>query len=139
MTVCFLQIICFISKYFASFILRLNHDIPPPSLISGLSQSNGRCTRAKAEKEELRSENKMLRESLENMTNEFNEKHFKEWLEKDLDRRLAFLSPDTHPIDGVDGTGEAEGEKTSRRDQGRTIRKLQVENQTLRSQVGIDV
>ena len=101
-------------------------------LENNLSLANGKFNRARKENEELNDQNNVLKENVENIRNDINEKHFKEWLEKDLDRRLAFLSPDLR----VSEIEELEPqEKQTRRDHARIIRKLQVENQTLRTQM----
>jgi len=112
--------------------LRSEFESKISELENSLSVANGKFHRARKENEELNDQNKVLKENLENIRNDINEKHFKEWLEKDLDRRLAFLSPDLR-VSELEETDPQE--KQTRRDHARIIRKLQVENQTLRTQM----
>lgn len=97
-----------------------------------LSEENERLHQTKKENEELNDQNRILKENIEIINNDINEKNFKDCLEKDLDRRLAFLSPELRVTD-VEETELKE--KQTKRDHARIIRKLQVENQTLRTQM----
>ena len=80
------------------------------------------------ERNEIHETNKELNEELENITNDITESRVAEWLQKDADRRLALLSPESHQND-------ADSERRTKRDHFRLIRKLQVENQTLRGKL----
>uniref|UniRef100_A0A7M5WK77 Uncharacterized protein n=1 Tax=Clytia hemisphaerica TaxID=252671 RepID=A0A7M5WK77_9CNID len=85
----------------------------------------------KQQNKELQDINETLVEEVQKMKAKSNETHFKNWLDQDVERRLALLSPDTHRSDlGLD-----ENERQMKKDQQRLIRKLQIENQIMRAKL----
>ena len=85
----------------------------------------------KQQNKELQDINETLVEEVQKMKAKSNETHFKNWLDQDVERRLALLSPDTHRSDlALD-----ENERQMKKDQQRLIRKLQIENQIMRAKL----
>ena len=91
---------------------------------------NKKYERVKSEKEDVNEQNKKLQNELEIIRSEINETHFLEWLEKDVDRRVALLSPDSQVDTNLDDL-----DKKEMRNAARVIRKLQIENQILRGKL----
>ena len=86
--------------------------------------------KVKFEKEDVNEQNEKLQNELESIRSEINETHFLEWLEKDVDRRVALLSPDSQVDTNLDDL-----DKKEMRNAARVIRKLQIENQILRGKL----
>ena len=92
---------------------------------------NNELDRYKQENKELQDINEALVEEVQKMKTKKNETHFKNWLDQDVEQRLALLSPDTHRSD----YGLEERERQMKKDQQRLIRKLQIENQIIKAKL----
>ena len=96
-----------------------------------LIKLNNELDHYKSENKELQDINEALVEEIQNMKPNANETHFKNWLDQDVEQRLAMLSPDTHRSDyGLD-----ERDRQAKKDQQRLIRKLQIENQLIKAKL----
>jgi len=96
-----------------------------------ITELNRELDQFKEENKELQEINEALVEEVQKMRSEAKETEFKEWLEQDVERRLALLSPDTHRSD----LGLEENERQYKKDQQRLIRKLQIENQMVKAKL----
>ena len=98
---------------------------------SQLIELNNELDHYKLENKELQDINETLVDEVQKMKAKKNETHFKNWLDQDVEQRLALLSPDTHRSDyGLD-----ERERQMKKDQQRLIRKLQIENQIVKAKL----
>ena len=96
-----------------------------------LIELNNELDHYKLENKELQDINEALVDEVQKMKSKKNETHFKNWLDQDVEQRLALLSPDTHRSDyGLD-----ERERQMKKDQQRLIRKLQIENQIVKAKL----